>query len=78
MSKHYPDMFYRFAFSGQAKCHKCKITVKKGQNVFVFQGNIYHDVCSQDLKGREKLEGIGQLVCSMLGIEKVERRLSDG
>lgn len=56
MSKNYPDMFCRFAFSGQAKCHKCKITIKKGQNVFEFQGNIYHDICSQDLKGREKLE----------------------
>ena len=51
----YPDMFYRYSFSGTAKCHECKNRVKKGQFVFVYQGNIYHDFCSKGLKGREKL-----------------------
>jgi len=51
----YPPAFYSYAFSGQAKCHECGNTIKQGQFVFVFQGNIYHDICSQYLKGREKL-----------------------
>jgi hypothetical protein len=54
--KKYPDLFYRYAFSGQAKCHKCENTIKEGHFVFVFEGNLFHDVCSQDLKGRERLE----------------------
>ena len=53
--REYPDMFYRYAFSGQGKCHACRETIKQGQFVFVFKGNIYHDICSQDLKERKKL-----------------------
>ena len=52
----YPDMFYSYAFSGQAKCNECKGIIKQGHFVFVYKGNIYHDVCSQDLKEREKLQ----------------------
>lgn len=54
-NKEYPDMFYRYAFSGKASCKACKNKITQGQYVFVFKGNLYHDVCSQDLKEREKL-----------------------
>lgn len=52
----YPDLFYNYAFSGQAKCNECKNLLKKEHWVFVFQGNIYHDICSQKFEGREKLK----------------------
>jgi len=52
----YPDLFYRYAFSGKASCHACKKKVRNGQFVFVFEGNIYHDICSRKLKGRIKLK----------------------
>ena len=51
----YPDLFYSYAFSGQAKCIACGITIKRGQSVFVFEGNIFHDCCSENIKGRERL-----------------------
>lgn len=54
----YPDLFYRFAFSGQAKCHGCMDIIKQGQFVFVFRGNVFHDSCSKGLKDRERLEAI--------------------
>ena len=52
----YPDMFYRYALSGQAKCRACKKKIKQGQFVFAFEGNLYHDACSEDLKGREEIK----------------------
>jgi hypothetical protein len=52
----YPDMFYNYAFSGLAKCKKCGNKIKQGQNVFVFEGNLYHDYCSQNLKERENIK----------------------
>jgi len=57
MSKRkYSDLFYRYAFSGEAKCNDCKRKIKYGQTVFVFEGNIFHDCCSENLKGREELK----------------------
>jgi len=58
MDKKYPDMFYNYAFSGQAKCRKCENLIKQGQFIFVFEGNLFHDFCSQGLEKREKLEGL--------------------
>jgi hypothetical protein len=52
----YPDLFYRYAFSGQAKCHGCKTTIKQGQFVYVVEGNVFHDSCSENMEGRKRLE----------------------
>ena len=54
--KDYPKTFYRYAFSGQAKCKECGNRIQEGQYVFEFKGNLYHGVCSIDLKDRKKLE----------------------
>ena len=54
----YVDLFYDYVLSGQAKCHKCKNKIKKGQFVFVFEGNVYHDFCSNDFKNREYITGV--------------------
>lgn len=56
MNKKYPDMFYDYAFSGQGMCSGCKAKIKQQQDVFVFEGNIYHDICSEKYEKREKLE----------------------
>ena len=53
--KDYPDMFYNYAFSGKAPCNACENKITQGQHVFVFKGNLYHDVCSKDLKERKNL-----------------------
>ena len=60
MSEKYPEMFYRYAFSGEAKCHECKNIIRQGQFVFVYKGNVYHDACSQSFKEREKLKEAGE------------------
>lgn len=52
----YPVLFYEYAFSGKAKCHACVEKIKQGQNIFVFMGNLYHDICSKDFKERERLD----------------------
>jgi hypothetical protein len=55
LAEKYPDMFYSYAFSGKANCHACGNAISRGQFVFVFAGNIYHDDCSKKLKDRERL-----------------------
>jgi len=54
----YVGLFYDYALSGQAKCHKCKSKIKKRQFVFVFEGNVYHDFCSNNFKNRENITGV--------------------
>lgn len=51
----YPDLFYRFALSGRCSCKRCGNKVREGQSAFEWKGNVYHDICSQNLEGREKV-----------------------
>lgn len=51
-----PQMFFSYAYSGKAKCKKCEKNIVYGQNIFVFEGNLYHDFCSQGLNNRVNIK----------------------
>jgi hypothetical protein len=51
----YPELFYKFALSGKCLCKICRNRIKQGQDAFEYKGNVYHDICSQDLKERVKI-----------------------
>ena len=56
MKKKYPDLFYNYALSGKAMCHACNRIINQEHYVYVFQGNVYHDICSEQFKERERID----------------------
>jgi len=57
-----PRLFFDYAYSGKAKCKRCERLIVPGQFIFVFEGNIYHDICSKDLAGRQNIKELEELV----------------
>jgi len=53
-----PQMFFNYAYSGKAKCKKCEKNIVYGQSIFVFEGNLFHDYCSQELKDRINIKDL--------------------